>query len=68
MAEITKEEVYQLMKLKQIGVNHIGLCPYHEEKQPSFTVSIKHQSFRCFGCNKYGTLKELMHHLKSNLF
>ncbi len=40
--------------LKQVGSNHKALCPFHEEKTPSFTVSSGRQMFHCFGCQTSG--------------
>ncbi len=40
--------------LKQRGRNHIGLCPFHNEKTPSFTVSQDKGIFHCFGCHESG--------------
>ncbi len=40
--------------LKASGVNFTGLCPFHGEKSPSFTVYPKTKSFHCFGCQKSG--------------
>lgn len=42
------------VKLKQRGRSHIGLCPFHQEKSPSFTVSADKQLFYCFGCKTSG--------------
>jgi len=41
-------------KLKRIGRNYIGLCPFHEEKHPSFQIYTNSNSFYCFGCNRGG--------------
>ncbi len=42
------------VKLKKEGVNHKGLCPFHAEKTPSFTVSQVRGNYKCFGCGKGG--------------
>ena len=42
------------VKLKQNGSNFVGLCPFHSEKTPSFTVSQTKQFYHCFGCNVSG--------------
>src|SRR3989339_1046829 len=40
--------------LKRRGANHLGLCPFHNEKTPSFTVSGAKGIYKCFGCGKGG--------------
>jgi DNA primase len=40
--------------LKRAGSNHKGLCPFHDEKTPSFTVSGDKGFYKCFGCGAYG--------------
>lgn len=44
------------LKLRKRGKNYLGLCPFHPEKDPSFTVSPDKQMFHCFGCNKGGNV------------
>ena len=50
------EVIGQYVQLKKAGKNFSGLCPFHAEKAPSFTVSQDRQSFHCFGCKKGGDL------------
>ncbi|MBK8484284.1 MAG: DNA primase [Saprospiraceae bacterium] len=47
--------VRDFVDLKQRGANMIGLCPFHKEKTPSFSVSPTKNIFKCFGCGKGGT-------------
>jgi len=44
------------VSLKRTGRNHLGLCPFHNEKTPSFTVSDDRGFFHCFGCGAGGTV------------
>jgi len=46
--------VQDFVPLKKRGVNYLGLCPFHNEKTPSFTVSPSKEIFKCFGCGKVG--------------
>jgi len=46
--------ISQYLKLKKVGRNYLGLCPFHSEKTPSFTVSPEKQIFKCFGCGASG--------------
>jgi DNA primase len=48
------EVVSEFVQLKKRGVNYLGLCPFHNEKTPSFTVSPSKEIFKCFGCGKVG--------------
>ncbi|MBS0403997.1 MAG: DNA primase, partial [Proteobacteria bacterium] len=48
------EIVGRYVQLKKTGANFSGLCPFHGEKTPSFTVSPSKQFFHCFGCGKNG--------------
>lgn len=43
------------MQLKKGGINLLGLCPFHNEKSPSFTVSPTKQFYHCFGCGAHGS-------------
>ncbi|MCF8359532.1 MAG: DNA primase [Prolixibacteraceae bacterium] len=47
--------VQDFVTLKRRGVNYLGLCPFHNEKTPSFTVSPAKQIYKCFGCGKGGS-------------
>src|SRR5215469_4082541 len=53
------------VKLKKRGANYLGLCPFHNEKTPSFTVSPVKEIYKCFGCGRSGnTISFLMEHEK----
>ncbi|MEP7322014.1 MAG: DNA primase [Saprospiraceae bacterium] len=49
-----EEVVGDFVNLKRSGANLIGLCPFHHEKTPSFSVSPSRNIFKCFGCGKGG--------------
>ena len=44
----------QHVSLRRSGVNHLGLCPFHDEKTPSFNVNAQRQFYHCFGCHESG--------------
>ena len=48
------EIVGSFIKLKKRGANYLGLCPFHNEKSPSFTVSPAKEIYKCFGCGRSG--------------
>ena len=48
--------ISETVVLKKSGANYSGLCPFHSEKTPSFTVSAQKQMFHCFGCGLGGDL------------
>lgn len=48
------ELISKKITLRQAGANFIGLCPFHQEKTPSFTVNQNKQFFHCFGCKESG--------------
>ena len=57
--------VGEFVKLKKRGANYLGLCPFHGEKSPSFTVSPSKEIYKCFGCGKSGnSITFLMEHEK----
>ncbi|QDL54013.1 DNA primase [Rhodoferax aquaticus] len=57
------EIVGRYVQLKKGGANFMGLCPFHGEKSPSFTVSPTKQFYHCFGCGKNGNaISFLMDH------
>jgi DNA primase len=59
------EIVGSFVKLKKRGANYIGLCPFHNEKSPSFSVSPAKEIYKCFGCGKSGnSISFLMEHEK----
>src|SRR5262245_16460203 len=58
--------VGRYVQLKKGGANFMGLCPFHNEKSPSFTVSPTKQFYHCFGCGAHGTaIGFLMEHAGS---
>ncbi len=48
------ELISHYIKLKKVGRNYVGFCPFHSEKVPSFVVSPEKQIFKCFGCGVAG--------------
>ncbi len=58
-----EEVVGEFVTLKKRGVNLVGLCPFHNEKTPSFNVSAPKGIYKCFGCGKGGNaVNFLMEH------
>ena len=53
-----KNDIYDVIsktvRLKKAGSSYIGLCPFHNEKTPSFSVSPRRGIFKCFGCGEGG--------------
>ncbi|MEW8956407.1 DNA primase, partial [Clostridium sp.] len=50
------EVISETVRLKRSGRNYQGLCPFHSEKTPSFSVSSEKQLFKCFGCGEAGNV------------
>jgi len=48
------------ISLRKRGKNYLGLCPFHGEKEPSFTVSDEKQIFHCFGCGASGSVFDFL--------
>jgi DNA primase len=59
--------VGRYVQLRKGGINLLGLCPFHQEKSPSFTVSPNKQFYHCFGCGAHGSaITFLMNHTGSS--
>lgn len=56
------EVISDYVTLKKAGRNHMGLCPFHAEKTPSFTVSEEKGIFHCFGCQAGGSVFQFLMH------
>jgi len=56
LARVAVEDIVgRYVQLKKGGANLLGLCPFHDEKTPSFTVSPSKQFYHCFGCGAHGS-------------
>lgn len=62
------EVINQYVPLKKSGANYIGLCPFHSEKTPSFSVSEDKQIFHCFGCGKGGNAYKFLMEMNNLTF
>ncbi|MEN1970506.1 DNA primase [Lentibacillus sp. N15] len=60
--------ISEYVQLKKRGKNYVGLCPFHGEKTPSFTVTQDKQIFRCFGCGKGGNIINFIMEMESYSF
>ncbi|MCS6914031.1 MAG: DNA primase [Myxococcales bacterium] len=58
----------EFVSLRRSGSNHVGLCPFHTEKTPSFNVSATKQFFYCFGCQKSGDVFRFLMELEGRSF
>jgi len=60
-----EEVVGDFVRLRRSGSNLLGLCPFHQEKTPSFNVSVPRGIYKCFGCGKAGNVVNfIMEHEK----
>ena len=59
------EVINEYVPLKRRGANYLGLCPFHKEKTPSFTVSPDKQIYKCFGCGQGGSVVQFISKLES---
>src|SRR4028119_2150864 len=65
LPRLDAEEFYgSYLKLKSAGKNLKALCPFHNEKTPSFTVSPVEKTFHCFGCSAGGGPVQFLHQIK----
>lgn len=62
------ELINKRINLRKVGANFIGLCPFHQEKTPSFTVNTEKQFFHCFGCKKSGDAIQFVMDLERKSF
>lgn len=62
------ELIEKTVKLKRIGGKLKGLCPFHNERTPSFVVDEMRKRFKCFGCNKSGTVFDFVMELEGLTF
>ncbi|MBN2567845.1 MAG: DNA primase [Deltaproteobacteria bacterium] len=60
--------ISEYVTLKKAGRNFVGLCPFHREKAPSFTVNQEKQIFYCFGCQEGGNLFSFLMKINSMSF
>ncbi|MGB9885386.1 MAG: DNA primase [Moorellales bacterium] len=60
--------VGEYVQLRKQGRNYVGLCPFHQEKTPSFTVSPERQLFYCFGCGAGGDVYNFLMRLERLTF
>lgn len=58
----------EVVKLTKSGRNYLGLCPFHQEKTPSFNVIEDKQFFHCFGCGKSGDVFKFLEEYRNITF
>ncbi len=62
------EFIGEHVSLRKAGSNFVGLCPFHQEKSPSFNVSQSKQFFHCFGCGKSGDVYTFLIEIEGKTF
>ncbi len=62
------DEISEFVKLKKVGSNYAGLCPFHSEKTPSFNVNETKGLYYCFGCGKGGNVIGFLKDIKGESF
>ena len=62
------EEISGFVKLKKTGRNYTGLCPFHSEKTPSFSVNETKGLYYCFGCGKGGNVITFLKEIRGDSF
>lgn len=62
------ELIGEYVQLKKSGKSHRGLCPFHQERTPSFYVNDDRESFHCFGCGAGGDLFEFLKKIEGIAF
>lgn len=60
ISDYLHETIGQFVELHQAGNRLVGICPFHEEHSPSFTVDPKANTFHCFGCEKHGHAEDFV--------
>lgn len=60
--------ISEYVALKKAGRNHLGSCPFHKEKTPSFTVNSEKQIFYCFGCGQGGNVYSFLMKINNMTF
>ena len=60
-----EEVVGDYVHLKKRGANYLGLCPFHNEKTPSFIVSPAKGIYKCFGCSAGGNARKFYYGLRA---
>ena len=65
-----QELIGEYVRLKRMGATgrYLGLCPFHQEKTPSFSVNQTRQFYKCFGCGKGGDVFDFLMRSKGSPF